>query len=168
MNDNNKDNKKQHAESLSFQDLTAELGDVRIPLEEEAPEAAEAIPEPPDFPGGTMVVDEVVVGSLPEEPPEMRVLTGSSPVPRPMWLEGLASTALAAAFIAPIILRIGLRGFQPWISFTAMFLALGSALWSLLGLKAEKTESGKKMCYVSAGIGLLVAIIAFLVRAPVR
>ena len=161
--------KRQAAPSTGFQDITAEIGDVTISLEGEVPRG-----EPvdrdffQDFGGGTVIVDENAPTPTPEIPSELRVLTGCSPKARPMWLEGLLSSGLGALVLVPIILNIGLRGYQPWLSLVVVVLALGAAVWSLFGLQVEKEDAGRRLCWIGAAVGLLVAVVAFLVRAPVR
>jgi len=81
-----------------------------------------------------------------------------------MWVDGIMCNLLAAIFILPVLLNIGLRGYQPWISYSVMFLALGASVWSLFGLQVEDGPSGRKMCLISAGLGLALALIAFGVR----
>lgn len=165
----NEQNSKQPEESLSFQDITAELGDIKIsPVQDGTPGSEPALPEASYPPGGTMIVDDTSVPPSPEEAMSTAALTGSSPKPRPMWVDGLVCDVLAALFILPIVLNIGLRGYQPWISYSAMFLALGAAVWSLFGLQVETEPTGRKMCFISAGAGVIIAIVAFLVRAPLH
>lgn len=153
--------------SLSFQDITAEIGDVQLPLREDRTEA-DRLDATADLPGGTVIVNEKV--SLPtfEETLSTRVLTGSSPKPRPMWLDGVVSVGLGFLFLIPIVLNMGLRRYQPWISFMIMLLALGGGAWSLFGLQVEKEPVGRKWCLGVAVAGLVVAFIAFLMRAPLR
>lgn len=155
------------SESLSFQDITAEIGDVRLPLQDTGGEA-DALDVADTFPGGTVVVDETISRPLPEETISTRVLTGSSPKPRPMWLDGLVSGGLGLLFLMPILLNTGWRRYQPWISFMIMLLAIGGAVWSLFGLQVEKEPTGRKWCLIAASFGIMVAFIAFLMRAPVR
>lgn len=161
--------KRQATPSTGFQDITAEIGDVTIPLEADMPRG-EPVDKDffQDFGGGTVIVDANAPATTPETPSELRVLTGSSPTARPMWLEGLFSSGLGALVLVPIILNIGLRGYQPWISLMVMVLALGAGVWSLFGLQVEKEETGRRLCWIGAAVGLLVAVVAFLVRAPVR
>ena len=160
--------RRQASPSTGFQDITAEIGDVTIPLEGDV-RRSESVDKAffQDFGGGTVIVDENAPVPTPEIPSELRVLTGSSPKARPMWLEGLFCNGLAALVLVPIILNIGLRGYQPWISLVVMVLALGAAVWSLFGLQVEKEDTGRRLCWISAAVGLLVAVVAFLVRAPV-
>jgi len=159
--------KGQAPPSTGFQDITAEIGDVTIPLEGDMPQGERVDKDFfQDFAGGTVIVDENAPSQTPEIPSELRVLTGSSPKARPMWLEGLFSSGLGALVLVPIVLNIGLRGYQPWISLVVMVLALGAAAWSLFGLQAEKEDAGRRLCWIGAAVGLLVAVVAFLVRAP--
>jgi hypothetical protein len=156
-------------ESSSFQDITNEMGDIRVPVREGdvTGDAWET------HPGSELLNGTVLVGggeshSVREADSGMRVLTGGSPKARPMWVDGLGSSVLAAVFVLAVILSTGLKQCQPWISLVVMVLALGSALWSLFGLKVEKDPLGRRMCLFSAALGVLVAILAFIVRAPVR
>lgn len=168
MNDDDK-KRAEAGGSPSFQDITAEIGDVQLPLREDRTEAeADQRAATADLPGGTVIVNEKV--SLPtlEETLSTRVLTGSSPKPRPMWLDSVVSIGLGFLFLIPIVLNMGLRRYQPWISFMIMLLALGGAVWSLFGLQVEKEPVGRKWCFGVAVAGLLVALIAFLMRAPIR
>ncbi|HOC67656.1 MAG: hypothetical protein BWX80_01259 [Candidatus Hydrogenedentes bacterium ADurb.Bin101] len=152
-------------ESLSFQDITAELGDIRIPPPDAGQlEDAGVLPaESADF-GGTIIVEDTRPGTATSEGITTSALTGSSPKPRPMWVDGIMCNLLAAIFILPVLLNIGLRGYQPWISYSVMFLASGASVWSLFGLQVEDGPSGRKMCLVSAGLGLALVLIAFVVR----
>lgn len=156
----------QHPQPLSFEAITAEIGDVAIPVSEEPSRPTQDTSDSPDFYGTVIVDDSETPAAVPEEDLNMRVLTGSSPKPRPMWVDGLFSAVLAGLFITPVMLRIGLAQYQPWISYMAMLLALGAGLWSLLGLRQEDTSVGKRMCYVGALLSLIVLVAAFLVRAP--
>ncbi len=156
-------------ESLSFQDITAEVGDIRLPVaERSSTEQRQDVREAEIITGGTIIVDEGSISHSSEERISSEALTGSSPKPRPMWMDGLACSMLAALFITPIVLNIGLRSYQPWVSFIAMFLAFGAVLWSLFGLQVEKQPAGRKMCLISAALNLFVTVIAFIVRAPLQ
>ncbi len=158
----------QRAESISFEDITAEMGDIRLPLTDGGDAPGTTSPEADYFdPTATVIIDDAEVPQKKqEENPHLRVLTGSSPKPRPMWMDGLLSNLLAAGFMAPIVLRTNFIYYQPWISFMAMFLALGGGVWSLLGLRREDTVLGRRLCWVGAGVGLLVIALAFIFRAP--
>ena len=128
---------EQPGKSLSFQDITAELGDIRMPPPET--EAAGKVAEPaetPSYSGGTIIVEDTGKSPFPKEAIATSVLTGSSPKPRPMWIDGFVCDALAAVFIMPVIVSAGLRGYQPWISYCVMFLARGFS-WSLFGMQVE-------------------------------
>lgn len=161
--------KRQAPESTGFQDITAEIGDVALPLSGEAPSAEASDADFfRDLGGGTVVVDEQAPRSFPEVPSELRVLTGSSPKTRPMWLDGFVTSGIGVLFLLPILLNTGMRGYQPWISLMIVVLALGAAVWSLFGLQVEKEPTGRRMCFISAAVGLLIAVVAFLVRAPIR
>ncbi len=152
---------------LSFEAITAEIGDVVIPLQEDRQPSApqETAPWPESY--GTVIVDDSDMPvAAPEEDNNLRVLTGSSPQPRPMWVDGLLSAILAGLFIVPIVLRTGWTQYQPWISYMSMLLALGAGLWSLLGLRQAKTMEGKRMCYIAAGVSIVIVLAAFLLRAP--
>ena len=160
------DQDKQRSESLSFQDITAEIGDIQLPVETLSPAGGNASQTPIEIEGGTVILDETTPVAK-EEPSHTRVLTGSSPTPRPMWLEGLLSSVLGALFIIPIALKIALVDYQPWISYMVILLTVGASIWSLFGLQVETSDVGKKMCFISAALGVFVALIAFIVRAPV-
>ena len=163
MNHDN-DIPKEQQEGLSFQDMIEEMGD--IPFNVDAEEIALApLPEPGrDLPGGTVVVDENPSWANPEETISTRILTGCSPQPRPMWVDGLGSSALGLFFLIPILMRSGLRSYQPWISYMIMLLALGGMAWSLLGLQVETSRKGKKWCWSVALMGMVVALVAFFTR----
>jgi len=164
MNHSRKD-ETMSKESLSFQDITAELGEIQIPPSAtgQADNGGAPPVEPADF-GGTIIVEDTRPGPATNEGITTSALTGSSPKPRPMWVDGIMCNLLAAIFILPVLLNIGLRGYQPWISYSVMFLALGASVWSLFGLQVEDGPSGRKMCLISAGLGLALALIAFGVR----
>lgn len=165
MKDDRQTEKRQQSESLSFQSITAEIGDISIPVSEER--AAETPVDPIHLDGmsGTVIVEELEAPP-PEEDINLRVLTGSSPKPRPMWAEGMFSAILAGLFIAPVVLRMGLLHYQPWISYMVILLALGASLWSLLGLRQATTVIDKRMCYITAVINLIILLTAFLMRRP--
>ena len=109
--------KGQAPPSTGFQDITAEIGDVTIPLEGDMPQGERVDKDFfQDFAGGTVIVDENAPSQTPEIPSELRVLTGSSPKARPMWLEGLFSSGLGALVLC--------RSFRP------KRISAGSHWWS--------------------------------------
>ncbi len=152
---------------LSFEAITAEIGDVVIPLQEDHQPSKPLETAPwPESQGTVIVNDADLPIAAPEENNNLRVLTGSSPQPRPMWAEGLFSAILAGLFIMPVLLRTGWTQYQPWISYMSMLLALGAGLWALLGLRQTTTIMDKRMCYIVAGVSLVILLAAFLLRAP--
>ncbi len=171
-----KQNDKQQEESLSFEALTAELGDVSIPVKDDEKKEKTSGDKPAsdaayeDIGGTVMAGDE-----FPERTPmdedlqdriNNRILTGASPKARPVWVEGMFCGVLSAVIIAPAALRIALTAFQPWLSLMVMLLAGGGALWSLYGLRVEESQESRRMCVVSAVVCAVVALVAFLVRVP--
>lgn len=151
--------------SLSFEAITSELGEIEFPSKLDLPSSEEENALS-DF-GGTIIVDdEHLPPVLPANNPNLRVLTGCSPTPRPLWIDGILSASLAAFFILPIVFRLGLRQYQPWVSYMAILLAFGAGVWSLYGLRMEPTKRGRQLCCLSAAINFAVVLIAFLVRAP--
>lgn len=170
MADEKHKGKKKRHKSLSFEAITEEIGDVVIPVSEKHDGAASEDPTHEQEMSGTVIIEDDYFSEVapPDEDVNLRVLTGSSPKPRPMWVDSLFSGILAALIIMPVVLRIGsLQYYQPWISYMTMLLALGAGLWALLGLRQEDTTAGKRMCYAGAILNLVVLLTAFLVRMPV-
>ncbi len=170
MTDSKQDDKSTN-ETLSFEAITAEIGDVSIPVKDESDKEATAQPDTFGDIGGTVMVDETAPARTPvshdmQDRLNSRVLTGGSPQSRPVWVEGLACGILAGLVMAPVVLRIALVQYQPWISYMAILLSGGAALWSLYGLQVEETTEGRRMCVVSAAICIAVMVVAFLVRHP--
>lgn len=166
----NKQVDKDTNEVLSFEAITAEIGDITIPVkEDEAAQVDDALPTDffPDM-GGTVMGDDAPMPKTPEDSEidriNSRVLTGCSPKTRHMYVEGIFCGVLAALFMVPIVLRTGFVQYQPWFSYFSIILAVGAAIWSLSGLNVETKVEGKRMCLASAGFCVAVAIIAFLFR----
>ncbi len=173
---NEKRNKEQNEEVLSFEAITAEIGDVSLPVrdDEDTKEEAREESAPPDSfedIGGTVMADAAIPAQPDLDKDEQdrinsRILTGCSPQTRHMYVEGFFCGALATVFMAPIVLRIGLMQYQPWFSYMAMLLAGGAAIWSISGLTVEEKKEGRQLCVVSAVYCFAVAVVAFLVRTP--
>jgi len=163
---------KQEDEALSFEAITAEIGDVSIPI----PKDGEAVTDdvlPADFfpdMGGTVMGDAMPAPKTLEENQidriNSRILAGASPETRHMYVEGIFCGVLAALFMAPIVLRTGFVQYQPWFSYFSMLLAGGAVIWSLSGLQVETKVEGKRMCIASAIFCAVVVVIAFLFRMP--
>ncbi|HDP35697.1 MAG TPA: hypothetical protein ENN29_11385 [Candidatus Hydrogenedentes bacterium] len=161
---------KKNDEALSFEAITAEIGDVTIPVEaDEQNEPDDALP--PDFfpdTGGTVPDDAAPAAKTAEESDmdriNRRVLTGCSPETRHMYVEGVFCGVLAALFMAPIILRTGFVQYQPWFSYFSFLLASGATIWSLSGLQVETKVEGRRMCVVSAVFCAAVAVVALWFR----
>lgn len=157
----------QESASLSFEEITAEIGDISMPVGGTLP--AEALAQEADggnFPGGTVVVDDAAEVELRLNNLNTRVLTGGSPQPRPMWAEGLFCDVFAAALLLPVLLRAGLLHYQPWISYVAILLGLGGAIWSFLGVRVSESIPGRRMSWIAGLLGLILALLAFLFRVP--
>ena len=158
---------KQDNEVLSFEAITAEIGDVTIPVVEEEPLTEEEVLPADFFPGGGTVMGDAAPVEKDMEQEEIdrinsRVLTGASPETRHMYVEGIFCGVLASLFMLPIILRTGFVQYQPWFSYFTMLLAGGAVIWSLSGLNVETKIEGKRMCIGSAVFCAVVVIVAFL------
>jgi len=160
-------NNSNENEVLSFEAITAEIGDVSIPVQEDEPvPEAEALPA--DFfpEGGTVMGDDASIGKDMEEDEtdriNRRILTGCSPETRHMYVEGIFCGVLASLFMLPVVLRTGFEDYQPWFSYFSMLLAGGAVLWSLSGLQVESKVEGKRLCIGSAVFCAVVVIVAFL------
>lgn len=152
-------------ESLSFDALTEEFGDTSILLASDAALDGdrEAAMEPPYR--GTVIIDDEPLAAAPnKEGLPFRVLTGSSPQPVALWLQGAMASGLALLFLLPVLLESGMKSYQPGISYVVIMLGGGGGLWSLYGLKREKTSSGKKRCWAVALCSLVIVLIAYWVR----
>ena len=157
-------------EVLSFEAITAEIGDITIPVpDEDAVAADDTLPADffPDM-GGTVMGDDAPAPKTLEEDQidriNSRVLAGCSPQTRHMYVEGIFCGVLALLFMVPIVLRTGFVQYQPWFSYFSMILAGGAVVWSLSGLQVETKVEGKRMCIGSAVFCAVVVLIAFLFR----
>ena len=166
----NERTEKKNDEVLSFEAITAEIGDVTIPVVDDMNARAEDAAPSDFFPGmgGTVMGDEVAPAKTLDENEKdrinKRVLTGCSPEARHMYVEGFICGGLAALFMAPIVLRLAFMQYQPWFSYMSMLLAGGATLWSLSGLQVETEIEGRRLCIASAVFCAAVAVIAFWFR----
>lgn len=168
----NKQNNKESNEVLSFEALTAEDGDINMPVKEIPSTKGDDAPATDSFRemGGTNMGDGVPDEKTPEDDEIDRlnshILTGCSPATRHMYVEGIFCGILASLFMAPIILRTGFVQYQPWFSYFSMALAVGATVWSLSGWHVETKTAEKRMSIISALFCMVVAVVAFLFRMP--
>lgn len=160
-------NKTNENEVLSFEAITAEIGDVNIPVQEDIPLAEEEVLPEDFFPGGGTVMGDDIPAAKDVDEDELdrinsRILTGASPETRHMYVEGIFCGVLASLFMLPIVLRTGFVNYQPWFSYFSMLLAGGAVIWSLSGLNVETKVEGKRLCIGSAVFCAVVVLIAFL------
>ena len=167
-----KNTNKPANEVLSFEAITAEIGDVTIPISEDG-EAVVDDSLPSDFfpdMGGTVMGDAMPAPKTLEEEQidriNKRILTGASPETRHMYVEGIFCGVLASLFMLPIVLHTGFVQYQPWFSYFSMLLAGGAVIWSLSGLQVETKVEGKRMCISSAIFCAIVVVVAYLFRMP--
>ncbi|MCA1902616.1 MAG: hypothetical protein LDL53_10435 [Candidatus Hydrogenedens sp.] len=178
--------KQEENVSLSFEDLSAELGDVSIKVKDKVePEstgekmgAKEPIIKNPlddehvENPFNLSAETQEPAGTTPtsgykhlkrkpsDDPNEFRILTASSPKPTPMWVSGLISAILAFILSLPLTKNTGTAFFPPLFSYSIILLAGGSIVWNGYGLLlSEDSTFNKRMCIP----GIIFAIIAIII-----
>lgn len=158
---NSSDESKQDVSPLSFESLQAELGDLPPPVVETDEEMAMPLEEVP-----ALHENEAHVEPIPQQQIRMEALTGSSPQRRPLWVDALFCILFALALVTLVTFKTGFASFQPWISRFAIMLALGGAGWAYLGLRTASSLAGKRFTWGVVAAGLIVALMAFMVRMP--
>lgn len=157
---------------LSFQELMADVGD-----ELAADHPVEAPPEPeeekledwrPDWAGEAPpepAPKEEKPKSL-EEELNARVLTASTPPPRPMWIGALAAPAMAWLLVFLLWNTTMFRDIlQPWMSYLIMLMAAGGLLWAGAGgLRPKAGKAERVLC----GTGFLLSFVALVVAWRMR
>ncbi len=174
--------KREEKVSLSFEDLTSELGDVRIKVSDE-PEAEVKRGEKKGSFDIEINAEEKNIIANPfaisaeaqakEEPPEtgykhlkrkpsddpneFRILTASSPKPTPMWISGLIGSLLAFILSIPLVKNSQSPFFPSFFSYVVILLAGGSIFWNGYGLfQREESTFNRFMCIP----GILFSLIA--------
>jgi len=156
----------------SFQDLMEEFDDELIPgqkapvAEDEEPPAdyrpdwaGEAPPEPAPKDDRPKTIEDQL---------NARVLTGSTPPPRPMWIGAIIAAGMAWLLIFLVAQTSAFRAIlQPWMSYTAMLVALGAIVWAIAGYRDRETLLfRRRLC----GIGFLLGVgalgVAWWMRHP--
>lgn len=182
--------KQSSATSLSFEDLTAELGEIKLHVAEE-PRDTEGSNAPVSPTGRLMNPKEETVedpfalsgpresagvGDHPQpqgykhlrrkpsdDPNEFRILTASSPKPTPMWVSGLMSSLLAFVLSLALIKNVGIPFFPNLFAYSVMFLSGGVIFWNGYGvIFTEDSTFNRLMCIPGIVLGVLALGIAFL------
>ena len=152
------------AGSLSFDQLSAELGDV--PYRGSA--ADEPLPERGEAPAEPSERHKHLRRKPTDDPKEFRVLTASAPQATPIWLSGLFAGGMACVLLLPVIKRSAFRDFQPWYSYAVMMMAFAAVFWSGYGLTRRKdAPTLRRLCLIGLVLGLFAGLVAFALRNPV-
>ncbi len=169
--------------SLSFEDLSTELGDISIKVS--GPSESEKTKEQEihnrntsniKTPGQEETENPFVLSTKPEEkaepstggykhlkrkpsddPNEFRILTASSPKATPMWVSGLISSLLSLILSIPLIKNSQSPFFPSLFSYLVILLAGGSAFWNGYGLLWSGDSSFNRVMCIP---GIILAMIA--------
>lgn len=99
-----------------------------------------------------------------------QALTGSAPKPTPVWVSGLFTGGLSWVLLIPLMpFTSGGNIFhqaQPWMSYSIVFLGLGTVMWAGAGSLRQDPRRERLLCLMGAILGLAAALVAFLVRTP--
>lgn len=168
-------------ESLSFQSLISELGDMNVGQEtliagRDAPnhgmeglrDVSQLDTEIADAP--TMLdAERAAEAARRRAELDYRVLTESSSRRTPIWLQSLLLGGLANLLLLPIVGGSGFIYFQPWYSLAVSFFAAVTVFWSLYGLvriKPHETAGERWLCLIGLVLAVLAGVVAFMLRAP--
>ncbi len=173
--------RQSEGESLSFQSLISELGDMNVGEETVIAKGGTA----PHAPGGLRDVShlDTEISDAPtmldaERAAEAarrraeldyRVLTESSSRRTPIWLQTLLLGGLADLLLLPIVGGSGFIYFQPWYSLAVCFFSSVTVFWSLYGLvriKPHETAGERWLCLIGLGLAVLAGVVAFMLRTP--
>lgn len=108
-------------------------------------------------------VERKLAQLLGEDEQAVRVLAGSAPKPRPMWISGLGLGLLTWGVCYYIALNSAYNSFEPYASYLVAVLGLGGVAWSVSGLRNENEEAqarklnwlGLVLASTAIGIALL-------------
>jgi hypothetical protein len=169
-------------ESLSFQSLIEEMGDLPSTQDPQNEEGNTPLPAGGNratgsladagyigFDGGTVAgnTDEPAAPRRKKSEDDFRVLTGSSPKRTPIWLQTLLMGGAAVLFLLPVSGKAsGYVYYQPWYSYGVIFLAAVTVLWSLYGMYREDENRDRGLCAIGLVMGIAAGVVAYLVSAP--
>lgn len=177
--------KQEEKVSLSFEDLSTELGDIsiKIPGSSESVASKEPVVNR-DFtsaknnaPTQEAAENPFALSAKPEEkaepstggykhlkrkpsddPNEFRILTASSPKATPMWVSGLISALLALILSIPLLKNSQSPFFPSLFSYSVILLAGGSAFWNGYGLFWSGDSSLNRILCIPGIIFSIIAI----------
>ena len=99
-----------------------------------------------------------------------RALTASASRATPIWVSSVFAGGLGWVLLLPLLPFISsqnvFRGAQPWMSYSIVFLGIGTAVWALNGLLRDDPKKERMLCLIGLVLGILGALAAFLVRMP--
>jgi hypothetical protein len=110
-------------------------------------------------------IDRRLAQMLGEDEKAVRVLAGSAPKGKPMWISGAFLGAMTWGVCIFIALNSAFDSFEPLGSYVVMVLALGTLAWSISGLRNENDEpQARKLNLIGLFLALSAALVAFLQR----
>jgi len=177
--------KQEKKVSLSFEDLSTELGDISIKVPSSSESMSSKEPEVnKDFTNAKNntstqegVENPFTLSAKPEEkaepstggykhlkrkpsddPNEFRILTASSPKATPMWVSGFISALLALILSIPLLKNSQSSFFPSLFSYSVILLAGGSAFWNGYGLLWSGDSSLNRILCIPGIIFSMIAI----------
>jgi hypothetical protein len=174
-------------ESLSFQSLVEEYGDVIVPPSPPSGDIGnrntlvdaptEIVPNDSVadgslldreslFMGGTVMGDVLPEARRRQLEQDMRVLGASGGKKTPIWLQAFFLGGLSLLLLLPIVGGSGFVMFQPWYSYMVIFLAAVTAFWAVYGLIHEEEPKERLLCLIGLGMAVAAIAAAWLTRAP--
>ncbi|MBI2426195.1 MAG: hypothetical protein HYV27_25450 [Candidatus Hydrogenedentes bacterium] len=94
-----------------------------------------------------------------------RVLRGSAPRSKPMWVKGLWPGAVSLALCIFVYVNDDVKTIQPYFSYGVMVIGGFTMIWGADGLRRSDWEPKERyLCGVPFAMGLVALILAFFLR----